>query len=472
MAEDAHSLFSASGADGWSVCTGKPAMEEGRKTSSSFADEGTAAHTLASRVMADRIDGGTATARDFLGEKIHVKARDGGKGRTFTVSAEMAEHVDDYVDRFFLYASATYAELFCEQRVHYHTYLGVAEELAFGTGDGIALLFDQPELEWEGQTYPAGDELQLHDLKYGAGVQVDADTLQLKLYGAGALYEYGHLANVTRVRLVIHQPRKDHLDELVLTTAELLAVIAKLKPAVPKVWAAFAQAKILRLAGKSDLEVGHELHASGYLKPSDKGCRFCDAKAVCPAVIAEVGEAVSGKRISPEEFEDLTVDGAEEAREYGGNYLAAAYLRLDLIDGWMKAVRAEIDRRVLIKGERFDVCKVVPGKRGARQYADQGEAEAVVRRLPEPVRKLLYKQTLLTPTQAEKALKNCPDAWTKLQPLIVQSEGKPAVVPLSDRRAAMSHKALVHDFEDLTAEEQPAPRLGAPAGRDRHPFRD
>lgn len=483
MAEAAHSLLSASGADGWSLCHGKPALEKGRSTTSAYAEEGKAAHELTKWVLSDRIGGGKATAASFIGTEIRVKEYDEQLGRwvrnVYIVDEDMAEHIDDFVDRFMLATRGRAVERFCEQRVHYHEYLGVPQDLAFGTTDAGAIIWDQPVLRWEDPTtgkvrvFPAGDELVVCDLKYGAGVMVFANTLQLKLYGVGTYWAWAHVANFTRVRLIIHQPRKDHYDEIVCTPEELIAAVEALRPAVPRIMDAMELAEAFRAEGLAPLQVGQALDARGFLKTSEKGCRFCDAVAICPANIAEVSEAVSGRAVSPEDFDDLTVDDAGEVREYGGNYLAAAYQRLDQIEHWGKCVRAEIDRRVLLKGETFDGIKVVAGKKGRRAWANPAKAEAFVQtKVPGPVAALLYKRVLLTPAQAEKALKTSPHTWARLQPLISQADGKPAVVSTSDSRRSISYKALVNDFEDLTAEEQPEPmHRGVSSGRDRHPFR-
>ncbi|CAB4198805.1 Protein of unknown function DUF2800 [uncultured Caudovirales phage] len=482
MADEEHSLLSASGADGWSVCHGKPAMELGRRTTSAYADEGTAAHELAKWVLKDRIAGKRTTAEDFLGQKITVRNKDEQTGkwseRKFTVDEDMAEHIDDYVDRFMLASRGRNAERFCEQRVHYHEYLGVPKGLAWGTSDGVAIVWDQPELEWEGpngkvQVFPPGDELIIADLKYGMGVIVFADTTQLKLYGAGTYWQWCHVANFTRIRLIIHQPRKDHYDELVISPAELLKAVAALKPVVPRVLEALKIAEAWREENPADsMGPGELLDDKGYLKTSDKGCRFCDAAAICPRMIAENTEVFSGRSVKPDDFDDLTVDGSEEVRSYGGNYLAAAYARLDQIEHWGKSVRAEIDRRVLLKGEKFDGIKVVAGKKGARKWTDKGEAEALARTLPPAIKELVYERKLKTPAQLmDKALKSSPATLVRFSRLVTQDEGKPAVVPASDARKAISHKALIDDFDDLDAEEQAAPSRGVSTAHERHPFR-
>lgn len=482
MAEDAHSILSASGADGWSVCHGKPAMVIGRRTTSEFADEGTAAHDLTQTVLTSRIAGGDDTAEAHIGDRIKVETLDELTDkvikRVYVVDAKMAEHVDDFVDRFMLLSRAKHAERFCEVRVHYHEYLGVPAHMAWGTSDAVAILWDQPELTWydpateEDRVFPAGDELIVKDLKYGAGVTVWADTLQLCLYGAGTYWLWAHIANFTRVRLVIGQPRKDHYDEIVCTPEEMLDRVRALRPAIPRVLEALELAEAARDEGLASLQVGQMLDSRGFLKTSEKGCRFCDAIAICPRQIAENAEAFSGKAATADEFENLDVDEVSDVREYGGNYLAAAFTRLGQIETWSKAVRAEIDRRVLNKGEKFDGVKVVAGKKGRRAWTAEGEVELFVKtRVPTPIATMLYKRELMSPAQMEKVLKSSPVTWAKLQPYIDQADGKPAVVPISDTRQAISHKSLREEFTDLDAEEQAAPARGVRAAPAQHPFR-
>lgn len=462
---EAHSLFSASGAAAWSRCHGKIAMEQGRRTSSSYADEGTAAHTLAEWVMNERIAGTPCSAKAFIGREISVQGSLSGPVRKFTVDSEMAEHVDTFVDNFFASTQGSRVLRFSDVRVHYHDHLAVRPGEAFGTGDGLGVVFDAPAIEWEGVQHPAGDELVIDDLKYGMGVQVDAfDNEQLVLYAAGGLHEYELLGDFTRVRMIIDQPRKDHFSEHVISVAELNKFVAEnIAPAVPKVQAAMA------LAGTvPNAKVAETLDLAGYLVAGEKQCKFCDGKGngprgVCPALDREVRNAVSGGKATAEDF-DLIVDGPAEIKAYGDNFMPYAASRLELVDMWSKGVRAEIDRRILLEGRKVDGFKVVAGKKGDRQFDDPGQAEAILKagRVPP---ELVYSVKLKTPTQLEKALKAQP-IWLKVAPLITQAEGKPAVVPVSDKRPAIAHKAVLDDFEDETdAEDAPPARATA------HPFR-
>lgn len=453
MSDTEHSLFSASGSSGWMVCHGKIAMEQGRRTSSVFADEGTAAHTLATWVMQARIDGAKTgkrvVASNYLGQTIKVGERE------FEVTDEMAEAVDAYVDAFMIWSNHPGAVRMVEQKVSYHSYLQVDEGLAFGTSDGVALVYGAPELEWMGTVYPTGDELQIHDFKYGRGVRVAAEeNSQMRLYALGCLQEYGFLGDFKRVRMVIHQPRIDHLDEEVLTVAELEAWAKQLPAIAQKVQAATADFKVnAGFANGGD-------SAATWLHPSEKACRFCDAKAICPALLAEVGEIVGDRRpASPEEFDDLTIDGKEAIADYGSNFLAVAFSKSDLVEAWLHAVRSEVDRRVL-RGEQIPdpdggFLKVVEGRKGNRSWTDKAAVEKLAG-------KKVQKLALMSPTEAEKALaKSDPETWVKLQPLIERKPGPPSVARASDKRAPITVQATADDFDDLTAE-----------GGDQHPFRN
>ncbi|MFX6357412.1 DUF2800 domain-containing protein, partial [Acinetobacter baumannii] len=87
----------------------------------------------------------------------------------FTVDAEMVENVQVYLDA--VRAQAEGNELLVEQRVDFSEFIGV--EGSFGTSDVVIL---------------TETEIQVHDLKYGKGVKVDAEeNEQTSLYGLGAL---------------------------------------------------------------------------------------------------------------------------------------------------------------------------------------------------------------------------------------------------------------------------------------------
>jgi len=134
-------------------------------------------------------------------------------------------------------------------------------------------------------------------------------------------------------------------------------------------------------------------------------------------------------------------------------WLAATLSKVDLIEDWCSAVRAEAHRR-LTAGEPVPGYKLVQGKRGNRAWADPDAAEAQLKAMRLKVEEM-YDLKLITPPSAEKLAKAKvigPRQWPKLQDLITQSEGKPHVAPDSDPRPALTVTPVVDDFTDVTVE--------------------
>jgi hypothetical protein len=214
--ERAHSEWGPSGYDRWSQCAGSieeirlvPAEERNR--SSSFADEGTAAHYFAEQCLT--LD---CNAEDIIGLEHEVN------DTTYTLDEEMAGYIQVYLDHVRAHPGTHYIE----ERV---AVPGLPEHDNKGTADFIAA-----DLE-------AG-VLYVDDLKYGQGVKVYADKGQLKLYALGALARFQHLP-FDRVVMTIVQPRLDWIDSHEMTVEELQAfgvqvaaeVQATLQPGAPRV---------------------------------------------------------------------------------------------------------------------------------------------------------------------------------------------------------------------------------------------
>jgi hypothetical protein len=173
----------------------------------------------------------------------------------------------------------------------------------------------------------------------------------------------------------------------------------------------------------------------GDLEPGESQCRWCRAKATCPALAQRVTD----------EFEAVPAPNAEtDAR------LAQAMGNVELIEGWCKAVRAETERR-LLAGQPVPGFKLVEGRRGARKWADEKEVEAALKsmRLRDDQ---MYDFSLISPTSAEKLHKTGtigPRQWPKLADLITQSDGKPSVAPESDKRPAIAVAAIESEFSNV-----------------------
>ena len=167
-----------------------------------------------------------------------------------------------------------------------------------------------------------------------------------------------------------------------------------------------------------------------FLHPSTKGCMWCKAKGACPAAAAKVQEDIgmSFDDISGEEPAALTAP----VSRMGDNYLPAAMAAIDRIEDWCKAVRAEVERR-LLAGQAVPGYKLVEGKRGNRKWTSEKDAETLLKSFRLPADDI-YEKSLISAPAAVKLLKDNSKRLEKVQALISQSEGKPSVAPVDDKR--------------------------------------
>ena len=187
-----------------------------------------------------------------------------------------------------------------------------------------------------------------------------------------------------------------------------------------------------------------------YLNPAEKSCKFCRAKATCPALRDELTKTTAQVTVATaDEFADLTVPAVSETTEQ--QWLEALVEKADMFEDLLKSARAEIERRLLagVPSEKF---KLVAGKRGARQWEDAKAAESELKSMRVKVDDM-YDRKLISPTSAEKLFKNGTlgdRQWQKLQQCIVQKDGGPSVQPVSDPRPALDIRPVVEDFQDVS----------------------
>ena len=423
-----HAKFGPSKAHRWIPCPGSIALEpDGPQEQSDFADEGTAAHILGSRALEQGED-----AEFYRGVEIQPRV----ESRVYTVDDEFILNVQVYLDD--VRGRAAGGTLLIEQRLDFSETIGQPDQ--FGTGDAVII-------------QDGGETLIVEDLKYGRGVQVYAeDNEQLMLYALGALETYAPILgdSVKRVRGVICQPRLDHIDEHEWTVEELSAFGERAKLAANHAFAAISV---------HDPETTFpELFA-----PGEKQCRWCPAKTTCKAL---------ARTVSADVFDDCTtlldpdkLLAAPEPQVPPVARLSAIYMNLDMIEGWARAVRGEVERQVMggmtIEGPDGLPLKVVEGKKGNRAWKE--DAETVIAGLlcgmgrigPE---KAYKPRELITPSVADKILgkkgKNSSLEYEQiLKPYVIQPDGKPKIALGSDSRPPYAAAAGESEFSKVEQED-------------------
>jgi hypothetical protein len=381
-----HALMSPSGAERWTHCAGSVSLCAGLPDDSSpYAAEGSCAHEVAALCLLEK-----QPAAEFIGRSFHDTV----------VTAEMAQHVDAYTQAVQDYRTHPSDDLQIEVALPITPITG--EPDAVGTADAVVLSYIH-------------QEISVIDLKYGRGVRVQAEqNLQLIIYALAVLSLYGVIGDWQTVRLVIVQPRAGGVSEWVIAVGELEAYASPLGLAAERVRQALSDG------------------STHFLNPGEKACRWCRAKAICPALSAQV-------------LED--VDSTPEATPT--TEIAHLLPRLGMIEDWCRALRAEAERR-LIAGIPVSGFKLVEGKKGARAWDDLTQVEALLKSMRLKVADM-YDLKLISPTTAEKVLKDQPKRWARLQEHITQKSGSPSVVPAADPRQALSPAVCRSEFQPLPA---------------------
>lgn len=423
----AHFRLSPSSADRWMACAAAPSREAGIPDKQNVhAIEGTFAHALAAhclRTETDPVAYFNQRGAEFLSaEEMHGYLTEdyGDEPWAFEffdqlrVDEEMVSCINGYT-HFVRSLAGPGDMLFVEQRFDLSDMLG---EPGGGTGDAVII---QPEQR----------RVHVVDLKYGRK-RVTADKPQTSMYAVGAVDNFAALLGIEIdfVDRTIYQPRIDHVDTVSSPLASLLVFREE--------------------AGVK----AHETRQPDAPAVAGDHCYWCKAKGLCPEYAASVIEEVNplAAPVDASDFEQL-ISSAENAELFaspaalmGPAEIARLLPTLDFIKGWADAVK-EAAQDLALRGE-LPGYKMVPGRRGARAWLDAQQVEDIIRNSMRVPVDVAYKMTLISPTQAEKALK--PKQYKRLQEFIVQAPGKPTLVPESDSRDPVPTGAATSDFEPST----------------------
>jgi len=358
-----HAILSASGAHRWLNCPPSARLEEHFPDEPSpYAEEGTKAHKIAEGILLDKID------------------------EPADETNEMFEYVSRYVE-VVLEKWIPGAQLYVEQRLDFSPWVPEG----FGTGDAVIV---------------SDDVLEIIDLKYGKGVQVDAEgNPQLRLYALGAYNEFGALYDFQTVRMTIVQPRLDHVSTEELSLDELLAWGERIKPIAQQAY-----------EGKGEFKAGPH-------------CRFCKARRTCRA------RAEANLELARYEFRKPELLSIEEVAEI----LAQA----EELAAWAKDVKEYALTQAYRHGVKFPGWKVVEG-RSTRKITDEAAlAERLAAEDIDP-----YKKVLKGISELEKEMGRKRFAELAAD-LIEKPPGKPTLVPESDKRPEINSAVLDFKKEEI-----------------------
>lgn len=305
------------------------------------------------------------------------------------------DEMDAYTDGYVQFVLETIAEaketcpdplVMIEQKLDFSCYVPEG----FGTGDCVII---------------ADKTLHIIDFKYGMGVLVESErNPQMMLYALGALQIYDSLYDIEQVALTIYQPRRENVSTWMINVADL------------KEWAE------------------NELRPKAQLAFEGKGeylpgpwCTFCKAAVKCRA------RAEEKLKLAQYEFTRPPLLTDAEIEEILG--------KLGDLTNWANEINAyALD--TALHGKQWNGWKIVEG-RSVRRYSDES---AVIDAANAAGYRDIFKKTLLPITEMEKYMGR-QNFQSILGGLVIKPAGKPTLVPISDKRPAISNAN--NDFHEI-----------------------
>ena len=305
---------------------------------------------------------------------------------------EMDMHTDNYVQ--FVLETLAEARQHCadpliniEQRLDFSCYVPDG----FGTGDCIII---------------SDKTMHVIDFKYGQGVLVEAEqNPQMMLYALSALRLFDSLYDIDEVAMTIYQPRRENISTWTIAVDDL------------KAWAENELVPKAKLAyeGKGEYLPG-------------PWCTFCKAAVKCRARAEEKLRLAQYEFAKPPLLTDVEIEDVLD--------------KLTDLTSWANEIMAYAQETALNQGKQWRGWKVVEG-RSNRKYSNE---EAVIEAANAAGYHDIFRKSLIPLTEMEK-LMGKQDFHDILGGLIVKPAGKPTLVPVSDKRPAITSANI--DFKKI-----------------------
>ena len=263
-----------------------------------------------------------------------------------------------------------------EQRVDFSRWV----ESGFGTADCIIIV---------------DGTLQVIDYKHGLGVLVSAEeNPQMQCYALGALELFDDIYDIDSVRMTIYQPRRDNVSTYEISKDELYRWADEvLKPTAD-----------LAFAGDGNFLCG-------------EWCGFCKVKHDCRA------RADANMDLARYDFKLPPLLTDEEVEEI--------LSRVDDLVAWASDIK-DYALQQAISGKEWNGWKLVEGRSNRRYTNETAVADSVTDAGFDP-----YERKILGITAMQKLLGKS-RFEELLAAYIEKPQGKPTLVPESDKRPAMN----------------------------------
>lgn len=380
----AHALLSPSGSHRWMHCTPSARLEENLpESTSSAAEEGTVAHELAEYALEAYLKGEYVPLLDELPTPKHIAANQ-------YYSPEMDKYVTDYICYVCdIYETVQDAEMHIERKFDLTSY--------------VPECFGSCDCDIVGKKV-----LNIIDLKYGKGVQVDAkDNSQLMMYALGVLRTLSpkRQAEIETVRMHIAQVRLGNYSVFEMTARDLTHWgIHVLRPTAEKAF-----------KGQGDTVVGSQ-------------CKFCKFKAQCraqrDALVGDFEELGDTKALSLDEIADLLT-------------------KVDMYSDWLSSVKSHALSEALA-GKNLKGWKLVEG-RSIRKITDEAKAVEILVGMGFTADELTDHKLKCIGDLEKKVGKKA--LAIKLGDLIKKPKGAPTLALESDKREAI--QPTIDMFDEL-----------------------
>lgn len=398
-----HAILAPSAAKRWLTCTPSARLESLEpEQESSYAREGTLAHTVAEFLLKDVYlkRHPAAVYEDIWAEigNMPFNARIEGFGyEARELNADIEELIRTVHDKYV----ALVWEAFLKARQEDEDAILLVERkykldpivpAGFGSSDAIII---------------ASSVCSVWDLKYGKGVMVSAEgNSQMRLYGVGALKGPCELYDIKNVWMTIVQPRLDHVSTEALTAEELLDwAYNYVKPRAE-----------IAFKGEGDFVSGGH-------------CQFCRIAHKCPALKAKTEGMV--QRFGQQ---DTLTDGE----------IAEALGMVDEVKIFIKALEDHATAK-LLNGENVPGYKLVEG-RSLSRIEDHEAVIAGLEKAGIDLSLCIKPRELKGLTDLKRILRTA--GYNEfVAPYVVKPQGKPTIVKDSDPRPVFeARRSAAEDF--------------------------